>query len=67
MKEKDFKIILLSLLKSMDLSLKHLETPQRRAVEVDMPEQDSIFIPEHIYEEICELIDSEYIGFMAIS
>ena len=68
MTDKEFKAILLTLLQSMDLTLKQLTPPERRAIEVDMCEEhDSIFIPEHIYEEICDILDSEYIDFMGIS
>ena len=68
MNDKQFKAILLTLLKSMDQNLKQMESASRRGIEVDLDEEcSSILIPDHIYKEICRLIDSDHIGFMGIS
>lgn len=69
MNDKDFKNILLTILKSMDTTLRNIESSSIRGVEIDLNEEgsESILIPEHIYAEICEIIGSDHIDFMGIS
>ena len=65
--DKEFKKIMLFLLKSMDSSLQKIQdNTDTGDVELDLGEE-GIIIPKSIYKEICEIIESDHIDFMGIS
>ena len=65
--DKEFKKIMILLLKSMDSNLQKIQdNTETEDVELDLGEE-GIIIPKSIYKEICEIIESDHIDFMGIS
>ena len=65
MKDKEFKDLILVLLETINKNVEELSGDTKYFVENE--EKDPIAMPANVYEEICELLDSDYISFMGIS
>jgi CCR4-NOT transcriptional regulation complex NOT5 subunit len=65
MKNKEFQDLILVLLQTINKNVEELSGDTKYFVENE--DKDPIAMPASVYEEICDLLESDYIPFMGIS
>lgn len=65
MKNKEFQDLILVLLQTINKNVEELCEDTKYFVENE--DKDPIAMPASVYEEICDVLESDYIPFMGIS
>ena len=65
MKDKEFEDLIIVLLKTISKNVEELSGGNKYFVENE--DKEPIAMPANVYEEICEILGSDYISFMGIS
>ena len=65
MKDKKFEDLIIVLLKTISKNVEELSGCNKYFVENE--DKEPIAMPANVYEEICEILGSDYISFMGIS
>ena len=65
MKDKKFEDLIIVLLKTISKNVEELSNGYKYFVENE--DKEPIAMPANVYEEICEILGSDYISFMGIS